>query len=615
MLLKNKRLFTFLALTISLLTPLIFTSCGGSSSSDEIEYESDDGADLEDTEFCKNLGNNKSITLTGVYGKKLLYANYNNARPSTDTTIPAHSTRYITSTIGIDQENTFSDFESTIGRTTASYPIKESETFKQHIKKFEEPRALRKKVLSGLRKASRSAARSISYNHDSNSIYDNNQLVELYNSGSIPITRSIYVDISQDMDTYEQRDATLRAIGYYNDQTPVPVVLVWVVNTYFGDECTDTTVNQDLAQDVADKFAAHYYHERAVFGEEYDFLFDANYRSSPTEAYKIAHTGSLVNIVIYDIANDFYSENAEGVAGYFFGTKDYFKRNNFRDARACSNEGKYFYLDSAFCNYCEDGNFSNPSSTISELSLTTLFHEFQHMIHFGQKTIYGIESETWYNEMLSMLCEDMMAEQLGTNQSCYAPWITRIQNLRQGYALSGIDEFRNDANFTLCSYATAYTFGAWLSREFGGPQFVRSMSQNHSYANMDSVLCSIYDRTGMEYSKRQIYKLFIQACVFQNRFANEHGLPTVNKAASGDISAYGYTSHMDAIDLYINTTSSGNRSGPRIFANGWTPDIRPHGFVIHSIGRATSDTVTLNFSSRISSHEDVMIYIQDDFED
>ncbi|MBQ5569450.1 MAG: hypothetical protein IIT45_03255, partial [Treponema sp.] len=326
-------------------------------------------------------------------------------------------------------------------------------------------------------------------------------------------------------------------------------------------------------------------------------LFDASCHSSPTGAYKIEDTGSLVNIVIYDIANDHGQTNESGVAGYFFGAKDYFKNGNYRDARAYSNKGKYFYLDAAFCN---NGNgYANPNSTVSDLAITTLFHEFQHMIHFGQKTIYGIESDTWYNEMLSMLCEDLMAEQLGTGNS--APQTLRISDFKNSYYLSGIDEFREDNDYTISSYANSYTFGAWLAREFGGPQFVSTMSKDHSRANMESVLYSIYANTGRKYSRRQVYKLFLQACIFRSPFAEENGLPTLNKDAEGS---------MTAIDLFRNN------DGPEIVANGHSPDspdIRPHGFVIHSIGTATSDTVTLNFSPRIDAREDVMIYIQDDF--
>ncbi|MBQ2571133.1 MAG: hypothetical protein II579_01555, partial [Treponema sp.] len=537
-----------------------------------------------------------SITLTGVYGKKLLYANYNNAHPYNGSPIHYNSTRFITSTSGIGEEAptlTFAGQSS--GRSALSIAQAMQSAMQQEqrpamlVKPFKEPQSLRKTVLSGFSKRGR-AERSAAYNHDCNTIYDNNSVLNNYTPGIT--TRRIYVDVSNDMNSYAEKDATLCAVGYYNQQTPV--VLVWVVNESLGNECRGTTVNRALAQDVADKFAAHYYHERAIFGEEYDFLFDSSCHSNPTEAYKIEDTGSLVNIVIYDIANDHGQTNESGVAGYFFGAKDYFKNGNYRDARAYSNKGKYFYLDAAFCN---NGNgYANPSSTVSDLAITTLFHEFQHMIHFGQKTIYGIESDTWYNEMLSMLCEDLMAEQLGTGNS--APQTLRISDFKNSYYLSGIDEFREDNDYTISSYANSYTFGAWLAREFGGPQFVSTMSKDHSRANMESVLFSIYANTGRKYSRRQVYKLFIQACIFRSPFAEENGLPTLNKDAEGS---------MTAIDLFQNN------SGPEIVANGYSPDIRPHGFVIHSIGTATSDTVTLNFSPRIDAREDVMIYIQDDF--
>lgn len=598
------------ALAIGFTFPLALTSCGGASEAAEDEYNTNDGADLEDSEYCKNLGNRTSITLTGVYGKKLLYVNYNNAHPYNGSPIHYNSTRFITSTSGIEEAPILTFAGQSSGRSALSIAQamqaasrqrqKQTQNPAMHTKAFKEPQSLRKTVLAGFSRRGRSAARSAAYNHDCNTIYNNTNVLNSYQVGD---ERRIFVDVSNDMNSYAAKDATLCAVGYYNQQRPV--VLVWVVNESLSpdDECRGTTVNRALAQDVADKFAAHYYQERAVFGEEYDFLFDASCHSSPTEAYKITDTGSLVNIVIYDIANDHGQINESGVAGYFFGAKDYFKQGNYRDARAYSNQGKYFYLDAAFCN---NGNgYANPSSTVSDLAITTLFHEFQHMIHFGQKTIYGIESDTWYNEMLSMLCEDLMAEQLGTGNS--APQTLRISDFKNSYYLSGIDEFREDNDYTISSYANSYTFGAWLAREFGGPQFVSTMSKDHSRANMESVLYSIYANTGREYSRRQVYKLFIQACIFRSPFAEENSLPTLNKDAEGSISAYGHESTMTAIDLFKDD------DGPEIVANGYSPDIRPHGFVIHSIGTATSDTVTLNFSPRISSNEDVMIYIQDDF--
>ncbi len=624
--LANKTISLVLTATLALgiFSSLFFTSCKSPDDSEQERYESDDDPDLPDSEFCKQLGNKTSITLNGVYGKKILYVNYNNAKPSTSQAIPLNSTRFVTSAAGISPEFcpgayscNYSNFshEQTMARSAASStacvnaagqasppPRKASHSAKS-VKPFRENESLRKEILSGFRKSSRSSARRGLNLRTANtarnvSLYDNGQIIQYYMANP---TRRIYVDISQDMNSYAAKDATLRAVGSYGG---VPVVLVWVMNDSFGEECSGATVNTALAQDVADKFAEHYNHERAIFGEEYDFLFDAQYASNQSEAYKIPDTGSLINIVIYDIANDHATGNQSGIAGYFFGGKDYFKKNSFQDVRAYTNEGKYFYLDAAYCNLSDNG--PNTSSTISDIALTTLFHEFQHMIHFGQKTIYGLESDTWYNEMLSMLCEDMMASQLGTCYGSSAPWISRIADFKPYYFLSGIDEFR-DSNYSICSYATSYAFGAWLAREFGGPEFVRSMSRNHSYANMDSVRYSIHEMTGREYSFRQIYKLFIQACVFQNNFAKAHDLPSFNKDAEGNITAYDQTSLMPAIDLFADN------SGPCIFNNGYSTDIRPHGFVIHTVGIAESDTVTLNFSRRLNANEDVMICIQDDF--
>ncbi len=624
--LANKSIPLVFAATLALgiFSSLSFTSCSSSDGSEQEAYEIDYGPDLPDSEFCKQLGNKTSITLYGVYGKKILYANYNNAKPSTSQTIPLNSTRFVTSTAGISPEfcpgayscnYTYFSNEQVAARSAASsvpYVKAASQTSPsprqtsysaKAVKPFRESEALRKTILSGFKRASRSAARRglnlrTTIASPNASLYDNWQIVQNYMANP---KRKIYVDISQDMNSHAAKDATLRAVGYYGG---APVVLVWVMDDSFGTECSGATVNAALAQDVADKFAEHYNHERAIFGEEYDFLFDSQYGSNQSEAYKILDTGSLINIVIYDIANDHATGDKSGIAGYFFGGKDYFKKNSFQDVRAYTNAGKYFYLDAAYCNL--SGTGSNTSSTISDIALTTLFHEFQHMIHFGQKTIYGLESDTWYNEMLSMLCEDMMASQLGTCYGSSAPWISRIADFKPYYFCSGIDEFR-DSDYSIYSYATSYAFGAWLAREFGGPEFVRSMSRNHSYANMDSVLYSIHEMTGREYSSRQVYKLFIQACVFQNRFAEAHDLPSFNKDAQGNITAYDQTSLMPAIDLFYDN------SGPCIFNNGYSPDIRPHGFVIHAVGKATSDTVTLNFSRRLNANEDVMIYIQDDF--
>ena len=212
------------ALAIGFTFPLALTSCGGASEAEEDEYNTNDGADLEDSEYCKNLGNRTSITLTGVYGKKLLYVNYNNAHPYNGSPIHYNSTRFITSTSGIEEAPILTFAGQSSGRSALSIAQamqaasrqKQTQNPAMHTKAFKEPQSLRKTVLAGFSRRGRSAARSAAYNHDCNTIYDNNQLVEGYRSSSAPITRRIYVDVSNDMNSYAAKDATLCAVGYYN---------------------------------------------------------------------------------------------------------------------------------------------------------------------------------------------------------------------------------------------------------------------------------------------------------------------------------------------------------------------------------------------------------------
>ena len=85
---------------------------------------------------------------------------------------------------------------------------------------------------------------------------------------------------------------------------------------------------------------------------------------------------------------------------------------------------------------------------------------------------------------------------------------------------------------------------------------------------------------------------------------------------------------MPALDLYSDDFSykvndktllgpllfgSKQTSYPNLTSSGSTLSnaLRPNGFYIHYVGKATSDTVTLEFSSQVSSAEQVYIILQD----
>ena len=205
-------------------------------------------------------------------------------------------------------------------------------------------------------------------------------------AGTVGESLDIYVDhnYTSDLTDFYTEAATLRAVGTY--------CYVWVIDDYYSTTASGKAVDTTVAEKIATQFDAIYPMVRNVFGEESDYLLS----SSGSASYAMSSysaTGDKVNIVLYDIAND-YSESATsttGIAGYFY-SRDYYYSGS-----STSNKGKYFYVDSAYAN--ED---------INDI-YSTLAHEFQHMIHFGVKKInQSLSSGTGYNEMLSMLCEDMM---------------------------------------------------------------------------------------------------------------------------------------------------------------------------------------------------------------
>ena len=467
--------------------------------------------------------------------------------------------------------------------------------------------------------------------------------------------RYVYVDGNPELSTYTRKKVYLRAIGTYTgsgSNNGNDVCLLWVDDDCFttASSCSGKYINSSVAKNLANTFAAHYYHERSVFGEESDkfYMYDSstNGMKLTTMTDSNSDTGTYVNIVVYDIGADFdlSSDSQCGVVGYFY-SKDYFETADSVDAREnddtttftwadvsgmggsticdTSNGGKYFYIDSGFCNlsgattsgYVYKGNSGKASDTV----ISTLVHEFQHMINFNQKNLlHGVASDAWYNEMLSMLAEDMMQGQLGTTDT-EAPRGSRLPGFNKYYYYSGL-EYRDNTSYTVISYSTIYAFGAWLARTYGGPELVSKMSKSSS-VDFDSVVAAIKAQTGTTITMADLQKQYTQACVFRTQFAYDNNLPTFHVDAGNPITTDGYTSKMTAIDLFSEdygygsdtTTDTNTYLGPALASSSQQVDVRPHGFLLHAIGTASQDTVTIVFANQEDVDDEVIIYVQDKF--
>lgn len=595
----RKFLFTLILVMVS----FSFTGCLQFLLSMVSEDENESSqTDLGNSDWYYNLGNNTRVTIDNVLDKEIIFVKFNNSGRA----IPRANQRKLYYTDGID---TSSD-------KIVSYGGSNSYSYRS--------------LSDAADKAAAVAQGPVHFEHNENygPVYaaPSSRAVSTDSVDYTDFTKGKSREFWADTDisssiSYEQKTFTLRAGN--------PSCLVWVADDCYreGESASLSSgdkVTTEIAESIADTFAKHCDFEREVFGTESSMMID-EYNYANIDMASESDTGTLVNILLYDIGANYSSSNASGVIGYF-SSKDYYVRRPSAERNEVplrySNEGKFFYIDAPFCNYDSSATGSykfGGTGGVSQTVISTLFHEFQHMINFGNKVIEGGVSDnpSWHNEMLSMLAEDLMAEQLGLDAKENVA-ANRIPLFNRAYYNSGLTEYLDDTGKAIYSYSTAYAFGAWIAREYGGPAFIENMSKN-AKTGMDSITDAIYATTGKSVSPLVLYKKFIQACVYRNKFAQKYGYPTLDKKTDS-IRVDGISAGLECIDIFssdykypYSDNSSDYYTGPCLISYDAAGELRPYGFTIHYVGRATSDTVVLEFSQRQAGGEQIMIYVQDSF--
>lgn len=433
-------------------------------------------------------------------------------------------------------------------------------------------------------------------------------------------TKSVYVDQDSDISTFAAETATLRACGTYCN--------VWVVSDcYTSGTASGEKIDSAIAESLASKFDAMYLMIRNVFGDESEKI--CLYSSgSVTEAdmsdYDDTGTSSAgrkVNIVVYDIGNDYGSSSSSGIVGYFY-AKDYYRNTGSALASSSgykvidySNCGKYFYVDAYF------------AVSYTDMVYSTLSHEFQHMIDFGVKDMdKDLSPSTWYNEMLSMLSEDILQSSLGINASDYddSPE-NRLPMFNRCYKDCGLEYRSSSTYYEILSYSSAFAFGAWIIRQFGGVPVIAAMSSN-DYVDTDSVTAAVNSVNGTSYTMEDLLKMYAEACIFSDTTL---GMPTFNRSRTLSASdayyysagSYGYP--VCAVDIwnlddifssdftgeYKNTTYY-KYDGPELYGYNAAYSIRPYGMTLVKIGTASADSATITLSTTGKSSEHLYLFVQ-----
>jgi hypothetical protein len=317
------------------------------------------------------------------------------------------------------------------------------------------------------------------------------------------------------IDAYTSVNATCRYASSWISTSYGPKKLnIWVADNCWTGSSSNKAykVDQGMVNKMADNFLKAsldndiYDWVTAIYGEEW---------GAPGGLLSDQDRGMLITpndeitILLFDIEND--NSTTGGVLGYFW-AKDNFKQ----DAVSFSNARIMFYLD-AVLYATSEGGWDITGYWPSEI-ISTLAHEFQHMIQFYQKTILQTDGSsgtaTWIDEMCSLATEDLVADKLGVNGPrgvlySSAPCTAQLSDGAYPYISEGrlplfnyFDEYSvatwYRGNYALISYSLNYALGAYLSRNYGGADFFKNVVQGNAYTNYRAIEYALSQYTGTE---------------------------------------------------------------------------------------------------------------------
>lgn len=248
------------------------------------------------------------------------------------------------------------------------------------------------------------------------------------------------------------------------------------------------------AQKMADIFASQIYDPVVA-------LSGAPWGTVPSVAQNslIAGGSRDIHIVLHDITPD---SQPYGVIGYFWGINNFtraFLLQHPETASLKSNEQLVFFMDSATYGYAGDTNPLNSSSTLAwsdtnptpAVAISTLAHEFQHMVQFYQKVVRHAANplpvsadDTWQNELASQTVAYLLGQQMYANQGTgnndinpnelgyYNPHLYSTGEFAQSLGYGGcLMTAWGESSFDPCSatlhYPQALSFGMYLVHQYG----------------------------------------------------------------------------------------------------------------------------------------------------
>ena len=282
---------------------------------------------------------------------------------------------------------------------------------------------------------------------------------------------------------------------------------IWVETSYWD----NSTITQEMVDFVADNFLKEgsgndiYDWVSNIFGDEWGNVDYTYYENQYYDAIPTIPDYNEINIVIVDIHDNNLDD---GVVGFFW-AKDNFEEmpetDNIPSIFDYSNERITFYIEANYLALLEDGVSAWSETGLYALdTISTLTHEYQHMINFYQTYILNdIVQDTWLNELLSMATEDLVSDPDKLNINGPKGFNTtdgtapaesesisegRIPYYNQYPETSYYSWNSNTRAEVLKYYSLNYVYGAYLMRNFGGPEVLKKLYNAETAADIPTVL-------------------------------------------------------------------------------------------------------------------------------
>jgi hypothetical protein len=279
---------------------------------------------------------------------------------------------------------------------------------------------------------------------------------------------------------------------------------VWVGDDDWGDGCSGAgpCVTQEMVNAMAHRFL-----RTGESNDIYDWLtaiFGVPWGPHPYEHFILPEAAQHIHILLYDILGDGVPAPGEcRVLGYF---PVWYTLLN-KSPGPYSGERLMLVLDAPLFASARGDTWEVTDPWPSRL-LSTLAHEFQHLIHFYQRSVTrGQPLVAWLNEMASQVAQDLIADKLMANgprgvahddPTAGSPGIERV---RLPYF-----NLYNDISVThwsqrIVNYAVVYAFGAYLARTYGAELFQKIVQ---SERDSDTAIEGALEALGHDVSFRQV---------------------------------------------------------------------------------------------------------------